>query len=33
MDTFKRVGGELKLKERICVYDSEMVPATVVYPF
>lgn len=33
MDAFKRVGGELKLKERVCVYDSEMVPATVVYPF
>lgn len=33
MDTFTRVGGELKLKERLCVYDSEMVPATVVYPF
>ena len=33
MDTFRRVDGELKLKERLCVYDSEMVPATVVYPF
>jgi anthranilate 1,2-dioxygenase small subunit len=33
MDTFTRVDGELKLKERLCVYDSEMVPATVVYPF
>jgi anthranilate 1,2-dioxygenase small subunit len=33
MDTFARVDGELKLKERLCVYDSEMVPATVVYPF
>jgi 3-phenylpropionate/cinnamic acid dioxygenase small subunit len=33
MDTFRRVDGALKLKERLCVYDSEMVPATVVYPF
>jgi salicylate 5-hydroxylase small subunit len=32
VDTFVRVGGALKLKERICVYDSEMVPATIVYP-
>ena len=24
--------GALKLKERLCVYDSEMVPATIVYP-
>lgn len=33
MDTFRRLDGALKLKERLCVYDSEMVPATVVYPF
>lgn len=33
MDTFKRVDAELKLMERLCIYDSEMVPATVVYPF
>lgn len=33
IDTFLRVGGALKLKERVCVYDSEMVPATIVYPF
>lgn len=32
IDTFLRVGGTLKLKERTCVYDSEMVPATIVYP-
>lgn len=32
MDKFARVGGTLKLKERLCVYDSEMVPATIVYP-
>lgn len=32
IDTFVRVGGALKLKERTCVYDSEMVPATIVYP-
>ena len=33
IDTFLRVNGALKLKERICIYDSEMVPATIVYPF
>ena len=33
IDTFLRVGGALKLKERVCLYDSEMVPATIVYPF
>lgn len=32
IDHFVRVGGALKLKERLCVYDSEMVPATIVYP-
>ena len=32
VDTFLRVGGVLKLKQRTCVYDSEMVPATIVYP-
>ena len=32
VDTFIRVGGKLKLKQRVCVYDSEMVPATIVYP-
>ena len=32
MDIFTRQGGTLKLKERLCVYDSEMVPATIVYP-
>lgn len=32
IDRFVRVGGALKLKERLCVYDSEMVPATIVYP-
>ncbi|HEU0070976.1 MAG TPA: aromatic-ring-hydroxylating dioxygenase subunit beta [Alphaproteobacteria bacterium] len=32
IDRFMRVGGALKLKERLCVYDSEMVPATIVYP-
>ena len=33
IDTFQRIGGALKLKERVCLYDSEMVPATIVYPF
>lgn len=33
IDTFQRLGGALKLKKRVCVYDSEMVPATIVYPF
>ena len=33
LDSFVRVDGALKLKERICVYDSEMVPATIVFPF
>jgi 3-phenylpropionate/cinnamic acid dioxygenase small subunit len=33
IDVFVREGGALKLKERLCVYDSEMVPATIVYPF
>jgi 3-phenylpropionate/cinnamic acid dioxygenase small subunit len=32
IDHFVREGGALKLKERLCVYDSEMVPATIVYP-
>ncbi|MFN4283200.1 MAG: aromatic-ring-hydroxylating dioxygenase subunit beta [Alphaproteobacteria bacterium] len=32
IDHFVRVDGALKLKERLCVYDSEMVPATIVYP-
>lgn len=32
IDHFVRQGGALKLKERLCVYDSEMVPATIVYP-
>jgi len=32
IDHFLRQGGALKLKERLCVYDSEMVPATIVYP-
>ena len=32
IDHFTREGGALKLKERLCVYDSEMVPATIVYP-
>ena len=31
-DTFVREAGALKLKERLCIYDSEMVPATLVYP-
>ena len=31
-DTFAREAGALKLKERLCIYDSEMVPATPVYP-
>jgi salicylate 5-hydroxylase small subunit len=32
LDHFVREKGELKLKQRLCVYDSEMVPATIVYP-
>jgi 3-phenylpropionate/cinnamic acid dioxygenase small subunit len=32
LDRFLRVGGVLKLDERLCIYDSELVPATIVYP-
>ncbi|HTI88138.1 MAG TPA: aromatic-ring-hydroxylating dioxygenase subunit beta [Alphaproteobacteria bacterium] len=33
LDKFVYEGKELKLKQRFCIYDSEIVPATIVYPF
>lgn len=33
LDEFVYEGKELKLKQRFCIYDSEIVPATIVYPF
>lgn len=32
LDEFVYEGRQLKLKRRLCVYDSEIVPATIVYP-
>jgi len=32
LDTMKLLDGEIKIKSRICVYDTEMVPNSLIYP-
>lgn len=32
LDRIKREGGELKFVSRLCIYDSEMIPNSIIYP-
>ena len=32
LDTLVRVGGDLKFREKICVYDTTIIPGSVVFP-
>lgn len=32
LDRLKREGGELKFVSRLCIYDSEMIPNSLIYP-
>lgn len=32
LDTIRREGGELKFVSRLCIYDTEMIPNSIIYP-
>jgi salicylate 5-hydroxylase small subunit len=32
LDRIKRENGELKFESRLCIYDSEMIPNSIIYP-
>lgn len=32
LDTIRREGGELKFISRLCIYDTEMIPNSIIYP-